>query len=158
QPNTPPATPPTASYADANSTGQQASGTTGQWYPAQPTTAAPVEPPEGWQAGYLKQKKLARWFMISTIALAATTLLAGMMSLGLGVALASSDNSGGGGSHSRMFDDDGPGFGDDDGYGMGNGNGQSNPRSRQLPDTTATPTPTPSATTPASPSASPAVS
>ena len=55
----------------------------GQWYPAQQTPPEPVEPPEGWQAGYLKQKKMARWFMISTIVLAVTTVLAGMLSLGL---------------------------------------------------------------------------
>ena len=157
---------PTASYAGYPAAGQQAYGVpAGQWYPAQQTPPEPVEPPEGWQAGYLKHQKMARWFMISTIVLAVTTVLAGMLSLGLGVALASSAGSDGPGSRSRMYDDRGgmQGFGDDQGMsqgnGMGNGNGggQTDRRSRQQPNTNPNPTPSSSSgttTTTPTPSAS----
>jgi hypothetical protein len=87
-------------------------------------------------------KKRSTWLLISTIALGATTLLAGMLALGMG-ALALS-NSGGpgdgpGGRHSELNGNPGGRGGMND-FGNGfNGQGRLNP--------TPTPTPTPTATT-----------
>lgn len=126
----------------------------GQWQPTG-TTATPVEPPEGWQAGYAKQKRRAQGFMIATIALGITTILAGVMALGLGTAMVVRNVADGPAGHSRMddgrdFDDRGDmrGFDDrGDMRGFGNnpnlGNGQ---RGNRM---TPTPTPTPTAPTPA---------
>lgn len=124
----------------------------GQWQPADATaTAAPVEPPEGWQAGYAKQHRRAQGFMIATIVLGITTILAGVLALGLGTAMVVRNVADGPGGHSRMDggrDSDDRGFDDSGemrGYGNnqnGNGNGQRGNRMQQLPTPTATPTPT----------------
>lgn len=123
-----------------------------------------AEPPEGWQAAYHKAKKRSNIFLISTIVLAATTLLAGISAFGLGIAALAS-NSDGGRGYSRMdgpmpYDDDHM-FGDDgtnNGKGNGNGNGM-RPRSRTAeptPSATASvPSATPSATATPTPTATP---
>lgn len=121
---------------------------------------AEAEPPEGWQAAYHKAKKRSNIFLISTVVLAVTTVLAGISALGLGIAaIAANNNSGPGYSRmdgrmpngGDMFGDDGDDYGYRDGNGNGNGMRQRPRTAEPTPSATASvPSATPSAT--ASPS------
>lgn len=145
-PAVPPGVPPTAGQVPPAA--YAAPGAPGTW---QGTAAqAEVEPPEGWQAAYVKANKRSNMWMISTIALGITTLLAGMLALGLGAwglsEAGSSQN-----SHSRMggprgFDDDGDNF---RGGGRGNEGYRTNPTptpSSAAPTVAPTATPRPTTT------------
>lgn len=158
-----PAAHPAAAYGAPGQAGYYGAVPPGGFYGASQPEA---EPPEGWQAAYHKAKKRSNIFLISTIVLAATTLLAGISAFGLGIAALAS-NSDGGRGYSRMdgpmpYDDDHM-FGDDgtnNGKGNGNGNGNGmRPRSRTAeptPSATASvPSATPSATATPTPTATP---
>lgn len=147
---------PTELIADQTGPAQAGAGPVpGEWQAASSATpTSPVEPPEGWQAGYIKAHKRAQGFMIATIVLGITTLLASLLALGVGTAMAVrtvADNQDG---HSRMDSGrDGDGSNEMRGYGNnGNGNGSNNGNSQrgnrmpQTPTPTATPTPSAPAT------------
>ena len=88
--------------------------------------AAPqVEPAEGWQSAYLKARQRSTMFMIATIGLGITTLLACLLALGFGAwGLSNAGSHRGGTTNGLMDGRGGPFQGPDEGPGQGQGQGR----------------------------------